>query len=137
MVMYGWLMDLPENQLRKIKYKNKDQIDAFWPLSVGNKAQWTAKLNGVKLKYDAEVTAFEQVRGPAGEFDAFFIRNNSKNLASQVTTEKKRWYAPTLGVVVKTMTRQQKPGSGSRSGETNLLSCSHETREFTSKINSK
>ena len=135
--MYGWLVTTRAGKTRKIKYTNKDQIDAFWPLSVGNKAQWTAKANGRKYEFKAEVASFEKVRVPAGEFDTFLIKYHEYNRPTKNTVEKEYWYAPSLGAHVKVKTRSERPGADRRKSEMVLLGCSHEAREFSSKIISK
>lgn len=86
-----------------------------FPLSVGR--TWAGKYEGQEgrfKKWSGEMTcvaaAFEPVQVPAGKFDAFRIEcvNEVRILFLQRTIKTTNWYAPSVGMIVKSVNEDRK-----------------------------
>jgi hypothetical protein len=83
-----------------------------YPVEVGKKWEFkwafTGKASNAKVRWqvEAEVTAYEKVKVPAGEFDAFKIEYkgywNNDTTRSNGRLRQTSWYAPVVKTIVKT-----------------------------------
>jgi hypothetical protein len=85
-----------------------------FPLMIGKKWPLRYSMNDRKSNYDiqatleAHVTAYEKIRVPAGEFDAFRIEYYGKMKVAtslvqvNISSKTVAWYAPSARTIVKT-----------------------------------
>lgn len=100
---FGWLISTLAGDTKKVEFPNREQIEAFWPLRVGNQASWSAKARGQKWDFVARAVAYEKVDVPAGSYDAFVIEKTEDNVSTGPRPDKtfKIWWSPELGAIVK------------------------------------
>jgi hypothetical protein len=106
------------NVLESSVHRNSNPAVLNFPLEVGKRWQYTSnwffkpKGSTGAIAVDISVLAYEKVKVPAGEFDAFRIAATEKvsgtsPINSQYAGEITRtyWYAPAARVIVKTVSR--------------------------------
>jgi hypothetical protein len=84
----------------------KDKLDALWPLAVGKETsyQWnTARFAGV---FAYKVARMEEVSVPAGKYQTYVIEIQERGVGGNTfSADEIRWFAPEIGVAVKTQYR--------------------------------